>query len=636
MQTEGYDTSGRIKSHIDPMTKTTQNFRKYIGCLAGYYISVLVIFLFIQKPIFLIYNQSFLPPEFNAGDLWQIYLHGLRLDIATAAYLTAVPLLLVIAGQFSSRLKVFKIWKIYNAIVALLLAVITVVDASLYEFWEFKLDSTVLMYINDPKNAAASVSGWYIALRVLWIVVMTIVYLLIMWLPLRKEKLQKAFPTTRDRLIHTGVLVLVGGVLFAAIRGIDVWPNNPGAAYYTKTLFYNHSALNPAFNCIYSMTRTQNFADQFQTIDNDLAVEVMKEMYPPTAANDTTLMIIDRERPNILFVILEGMGACFIGNLGGDSVVAPNISRITEESVNFTRAYCSSFRTDRGVVSALSGYPGQPNTSIMRYTNKVQNLPGMPRTLRDKGGYSTRVLYASDASFFNMSGYFLTNGHEEMVTQDDFPAEQRSTKWGVPDHLAFEWLYDKLQEEDADKSKPHYNTILTISSHTPFDVPYHRLEDEKKNSFAYTDSCFGAFYEKLKTSPAWDNLMIVVTADHGFNHEPIASPNFAHVPLFVTGGAVPKHFDVEAITGQTDIPAIVIAQLGLPYEDFTFSRNTLSSGYKDQWAINSFGEGFTFFDERGATVYLSQPQKATFGTDSLRELRGKAFWQMLYQDLDKR
>lgn len=618
------------------MTKSTQNFLKYLWSLAGYFFAVLAIFLLVQKPIFILYNQSFLPADFSASDIWQIYLHGLRLDLATSAYLTAVPLLLVMAKQFSMRMDVFKIWKIYNTLMALLLAIITVVDASLYEFWEFKLDTTVFMYINDPKNAAASVSGWYIFIRVLWIIALTVVYQLIMLLPLLRRKMQKAYLTLRDKLMHTCILIGVGGLLFVAIRGIDVWPNNPGASYYTKTLIYNHCALNPAFNCIYSMTRTQSFAGQYQNLDDEVATRVMKEMYPMPSPADTTLMIIDRKRPNILYVILEGMGACFIGNLGGDSIVAPNISRITGESVNFTRAYCSSFRTDRGVVAALSGYPGQPNTSIMRYTNKVQNLPGLPRTLRDKGGYSTRVLYASDASFFNMSGYFLTSGHDEMMTQDDFPAEQRTAKWGVPDHLAFEWLYDKLQEEDADKSKPHYNTMLTISSHTPFDVPYHRLEDEKKNSFAYTDSCFGAFYERLKTSPAWDNLMIVVTADHGFNHEPIASSGFAHVPLFITGGAVPDSFDIDAITDQTDIPAIVLAQLGLPYDDFTFSRNTLSSGYKDQWAINSFNDGFTFFDDRGTTVYLHEPQEAIYGPDSIRVLRGKAFVQKLYQDLDKR
>ena len=618
------------------MTKSTHNFLKYTGCLAGYFLAVLAIFLLVQKPIFIIYNHSFMPQDFNLSDLWQIYRHGLRLDLATSAYLTVVPLLLVVAKQFSMQFDIFRIWKIYNALTALLLAVITVVDASLYDFWEFKLDSTVLMYVNDPKNAAASVSWWYITLRVLWIIALTMVYQLIMWLPLLKKKLPKAYLTLRDKLIHTGVLAIVGGLLFAAIRGIEIWPNNPGVAFYTKTLYYNHCALNPAFNCIYSMTRNQSFANQYQTLDNAVAVEVMGKMYPASSPTDTTRIIIDRERPNVLLVILEGMGACFVGSLGGDSVVAPNISRITGESVNFTRAYCSSFRTDRGVVSTLSGYPGQPNTSIMRYSNKVQNLPGLPRTLRDKGGYSTRMLYASDASFFNMSGYFLTSGHEEMVTEDDFPPEARSTKWGVPDHVAFEWLYDKLQEEDADKTRPHYNTMLTISSHTPFDVPYHRLEDEKKNSFAYTDSCFGAFYERLKASPAWDNLMIIVTADHGFNHEPVASPTFAHVPLFVTGGAVPAHFDVDAITDQTDVPAIVLAQLGLPHDDFTFSRNTLSSGYRDQWAINSFNDGFTFFDDRGTTVYLNQPQEASFGSDSLRELRGKAFLQMLYQDLDKR
>ena len=56
------------------MTKSTHNFLKYTGCLAGYFLAVLAIFLLVQKPIFIIYNHSFLPQDFGLSDLWQICL----------------------------------------------------------------------------------------------------------------------------------------------------------------------------------------------------------------------------------------------------------------------------------------------------------------------------------------------------------------------------------------------------------------------------------------------------------------------------------------------------------------------------------------------------------------------------------
>ena len=116
--------------------------------------------------------------------------------------------------------------------------------------------------------------------------------------------------------------------------------------------------------------------------------------------------------------------------------VAPNLSALCQEGVCFTRCYCSSFRTDRGIVSALSGYPGQPTTSIMRYTRKLQSLPGLPKSLK-AAGYQTQVLYGGDMSFFNMADYFISAGHDRLVSQDDFPAGERTAKWGVPDHAAF-------------------------------------------------------------------------------------------------------------------------------------------------------------------------------------------------------
>ena len=90
--------------------------------------------------------------------------------------------------------------------------------------------------------------------------------------------------------------------------------------------------------------------------------------------------------------------------------------------------------------------------------------------------------------------------------------------------------------------------MLSLSSHEPWDVPMHRLADERRNAFAYTDSCMGALLDSLSRTPDWDNLLVVIVADHGIPvNLPAASRHLStRIPLVWTGGAVkgPRVIDV--------------------------------------------------------------------------------------------
>lgn len=616
--------------------------KKSILYLASHFFLCTLIFLCIQKPLFLLYNWGHGASACSLADWGQIYLHGIALDLATAGYLTVIPVLIILIYNIlptppsrSSALSV------YNGFIACLLALVTMADAALYEFWEFKLDRTVFFYLNDPKNAFASVSFGYLFVRLLGVGVLAVGYWLLLQLPVRFAGFRHA---RRDnRLLGVLVVLLAGGCVFASIRGLRIWPNTPGRAFYSKTAFHNHAALNPLFNLAYTSMQKKGFAEQFDFFDEEKRREIYAPLFPVGSVH--TEKLLTKEKPNILLIVLEGVGAVFIDALGGMEGVAPHMSRLMRESVNFSRCDCSSFRTDRGIVCVLSGYPGQPTSSIMRYSHKIQALPGLPKTLREHG-YDTQVLYASDMTFFNMSDYFIAVGHDKLVSQDNFPSSDRTTKWGVPDHKAFEWLYRDIRARQADGT-PWYTTFLTVSSHAPWDVPYHRLDDEKLNAFAYVDQCVGDFIDSLKTTPAWDNLLVVVTADHGFNQQEIASPGFPHIPFFLLGGAVGAPRYIDRIVCQTDIPAILLGQLGIPHDSFTFSRDVLSETYTYPFSFNTFNNGFNFRDTTGCTVYDNNAARTLFnvrpdGTEDCspdalrREERGKAILQTLYDDMDRR
>lgn len=602
-----------------------------IKYLIIHFLLVLATFLCVQKVFFIIYNMNMVKSEDLRDNLLSIYYHGFALDVATAAYLTLPAFIIVVLSTFIHCGKYKTLAKTVNAIIAILLAMGTVADASLYEFWEFKLDATAFMYISDPQNAFASVSYGYLAVRFIMIFALSYLFFRIYNLSLAINPFVSLVSTRK--WIPILVWIIVASGLFCMIRGIRIWPNTPGRAYYSKVAFFNHAAVNPLFNVTYSLTHNEKFSTQFRFYEEDECKRITSGMFPTSGHTVDTLL--SNTRPNILFIVLEGFGGLFVENLGGMKDVGVNVSRISSQGVNFKQCYCSSFRTDRGIVSAISGYLGQPTTSIMRYTHKVKSLPGLPKTLK-KYGYETQVLYASDITFFNMADYFIASGHDKLVSQDNFPLSQRTCKWGVPDHIAFDWLYNDILAKDKNSRNPWYTTFLTISSHTPFDVPYKKLKDEKLNAFAYTDECFGKFIDKLRKTKAWENLLIIVSADHGFNHREIASADFPHIPFFLIGGAVKEARDVKTILSQTDIPATILGQMGIPHEDFIFSRDVTSDTYKYPFAFNTFNNGFNFRDSTGCTVYDNVAKKAISGGDERRERLGKAILQILYDDLDKR
>ena len=81
--------------------------------------------------------------------------------------------------------------------------------------------------------------------------------------------------------------------------------------------------------------------------------------------------------------------------------VAVQLDSLAQEGVLFTNFYANSFRTDRGLVAILSGYPAQPTTSIMKYPRKTQSIPAIAGSLKN-AGYGRNITMAVDADFTNM------------------------------------------------------------------------------------------------------------------------------------------------------------------------------------------------------------------------------------------
>lgn len=570
------------------------------------------------------------------SDWFKVIWHGLPLDLSIAAYFTIVPALMLIVSVWLDKPILYKVNRVYYLLISIIISIVSICDLALYGYWGFRLDTTPLFYfLSSPKDALASVSFEYIGLGLIAIAAdccflyATFLYLL--------DTKKHPFKIPFNRLTVTGVLTVLTALLFVPIRGgLTVSTMNLGKVYFSENQRLNHAAINPLFSLIDSFTRQENFANQYRFFSKGKN-QIIFDRLTDKPQSTPLPKIFNNQRPNIIFVVLESFSAHLMPTLGGEPI-AMNLEKIAKQGILFTNFYANSFRTDRGLVSILSGYPAQPTTSIMKYTHKTQNLPSIPASLK-KVGYQLNYYYGGDADFTNMRSYVLSMGIEHLICDHDFPASQRLSKWGAHDDVVFKRLLSDLRKRK--ENRPFFTVLQTSSSHEPFDVPYHKLANKGLNAFAYTDSCVGDFIRQLKTMPIWKNTVVVLVPDHlGVYPENVdfQSSTRYHIPLILTGGAVIGAYPIPTYGSQADIAATLLAQLNLPHSSFTFSKNMLNIN-SPHFAFFTFPNLFGVVTADNEVVYNCDMNRVVVdkGKKKGKNLNmGKAYLQSLYDDLAKR
>lgn len=625
------------------------------------YATFVVLFV-LQKPLFLFLEKgSATQPVDNIfTELPAVIWHGLPLDLSMAGYLSVIPGFLSIAVVWLKRDLVKPIMNIYFIIASLFITCSFLLNASLYPYWKYPLDSTPLFYFfTSPADAIASVSIWQVILSIVILIVLTIG----VWFTLRMrgEKRQQYSRYAygygglgsgkRNRFDdfdrHRGrtsiILLLLTGLLFLPIRGgITVSTMNTGQAYYSQNAYLNHSAVNPLFSLLESITHQEDFASQYRFMKDKEADKIFATMTSTSDENTYPLLneaTFKKGTPDILIVIMESFASDIMPSMGSYKDVAVCLDSIAQQSILFTRFYANSFRTDRGMVSILSGYPAQPTTSIMRYPRKTSQLPSIARNLAKYKNYKTTYYYGGDADFCNMRSYLVSQGYQHIISDANFPIEDKLSKWGVPDHIVAAKMMEDIKAQQNEK-RPMLRILQTSSSHEPFEVPYHRLKDKRLNAFAYTDSVMGAIVREYRKLPRWKNTLIVFVPDHvGGYKENLNDHDRSRyqIPLILAGGAISRPMKVGIIGSQHDIAATLLGQLGVEHREFTFSKNMMSDA-TPKFAFFAVNDAFGVVSEENSLIYDNRAKRIVYdkGEKGFNLKRGQAYLQKLYDDLARK
>ena len=602
------------------------------------FISLFLLWTFIgvlAKLVFLAVYASIID-GISASDWWDVIWHGLVLDVAIAGYLTIIPALIFIASLWTEPKVIGWIWKGYVGIVAFISSLAYVANIALYGFWGFPLDNTPLLYIKtSPSDAMASVTTGQLIGGLLAVCASTVfIYLLIT----RLVKLPKAQQNGKPWL-QTIVILLLTALLIIPIRGgFGAGTNHTGAVYYSTNIRLCHAAVNPIFCFIESVTHDEDIADRYRFMDDKEATDIFSDMTCTALRGDSVgeFSLRGENQPkNVVVIMLESFSKYIMTEAGHVKGITPNLDRYSKEGMYFTRFYANSFRTDRAIVSILSGLPAQPTMSVMDIPHKSTALPSIASAM-GKAGYNSTFYYGGDTNYSNMKSYLMGTGFQNVVSDKDFPKELHTGKWGIADGPVYERILKDMIA--SDKKEKHLRVVMSESSHEPFDVPFKsHIKEPELNAFYYADKCLGEFVEAMKKKTDWDNTLVLIVPDH-LGAYPQNIDNYAmwryEIPMILLGGKINAQQE-ETIGCQSDIPATLLGILGVEHNEFLFSKDILDAK-APHFAFFTFPDAMGMVTEENTVIYDNALNKAVFDEGSKKGLNKKkvqAYLQKLYDKI---
>jgi phosphoglycerol transferase MdoB-like AlkP superfamily enzyme len=606
-----------------------------------YYFCFWVLFFMVARVLFLgfhVENSKVLTLE----TVYFIFKNGIKMDLSMAGYLSILPFLFVSFSNFIKKSRVENWIFSYTFICVFVLTLIIVIDLQVFNVWNYRLDTTPLKYLKTPREAFASMSG-----VPFWALLTCFLILLIVSSFLVYRKITSIIDSWQHEdnfpfFLPTSILATLALIL--PIRGgLSIAPMNPSTVYFSKNNFANISAINAPWNFFYSVLyKNVSKENPYQYLPNFTTGRVLNFLFSESKEKQT---VIDStiKKPNVVVIILESFNEKLTHKTINNQAITPYFNSLKAEGVYFSNIYGTGEKTEKGLIGVLSGYPAQPQNSIIQITSKSEKLPTITKKFYENG-YNTSFYYGGDTEFANMKQYLYSSNFDKINSMNDFDPKDLNSKWGIHDHIVFEKAANDLES----KKQPFFSTILSLSNHEPFDLPkpYNYVFGTDSDSLKYystaryTDESLKLFIEKAKKSNWWKNTILVIISDHG-NKTPISKfkTDDFRIPMLWIGGAIKnKGLKINKVSSQIDLAKTLLNQLKLNSSDFAWSKDILNKGTKE-WATFVFNDGFGMVKPTGDFTFdnIGKQKIQERGKVTETDLnQGKAMQQRTFQDyLDK-
>lgn len=592
-----------------------------------------------QRLLFFVYHFKLFKDATIADQLW-LFIKGFRLDLSMSGYFLLIPTVLFILHIFLPKKSVAfeKIINVYTIILVVLVLFLGIMDLSIYREWGTKLNSRAVEFlILSPGEALASSTSSPILLSTILFIVQLTLFLILYYKYLKFE----LEPKLHFILKFLSVLAYAFLAVMMMRGGLQLAPINQSAVYFSNSSIINHASLNTEWNLMHSVIEN-HFSNEnpYVFMDKNIATKKVDSLYNSSTFTSDT--ILNTNKPNIVFIILESFTSDVVEYFGGEKDVCPNMTQLAKDGIAFSNIYASGDRTDKGMIAILSAFPTQAVRTIIQQPDKFEKLPSISKTL-DKYGYNSSFYYGGESEFSNFKSYLLSAGINKIIDKNDFSANQMNSKWGAHDG----YLFDKLITDLPHTKEPFVSVVLTLSNHEPFEIPVpspyngEDLPSKFRKSAHYTDQCVGEFINKAKKEKWYKNTLFVFVADHGHRlpkeYDKAYDVRKFRIPLFLYGDVIKKekqHQNITKIGSQTDIVRTLLNQMNITDSSYKWSSDLLSNN--PGFAFYTYDNGIGWVDEKQKLTMDNVSRKITYkeGDSTLEQNRiilGKAYMQRVFE-----
>lgn len=291
------------------------------------------------------------------------------------------------------------------------------------------------------------------------------------------------------------------------------------------------------------------------------------------------------EKPNVVVIVVEGLGSEFVAN-NQYSGFTPYLDSLISKSLywdNFISTTGRSF----GILPSLFGSLPYGETGFLELTDVPSHLSLI--SVLKHNGYQTSYYSGGPSSFDRKVNFLEYNGVHNLIDENKYGSDFVKTKsndggfsWGYPDSEIFRKAISSIDVE----KQPRLDIVMTLSNHEPFEFPnkqtyMSRVEDVLSKStksdvykervsnhkdifgsLLYTDESIKTFMEEYSKRPDYNNTIFIITGDHRLI--PITQKDKLcrfHVPFLIYSPMLKKPEKFKSVSSHWDVTPSVLSYL---------------------------------------------------------------------------
>ena len=396
-------------------------------------------------------------------------------------------------------------------------------------------------------------------------------------------------PSVALALIGTGAAMLVlvstfpSRQAFTTELSYDLALNKPAYFAQESFVYFSSSAKKPATGMIRS-----------DAAGNPMDFNYVSAEYPFLRKDETKDVLgkffnIDAKKPpNLVFVLVEGLGKAFSGTNAYLGSFTPFLDELAGKSLYWENFLASQGRTFAALPSILASLP----FAEQGFSDLKQRMPRhlSLMSILKHNGYRLKFYSGTDPDFDDERMFLQKQGVDVLVGIDDYDssyARSPGTNWGYADR---ELMRKTLAMEQQDQQQPYVSFVQTMSMHTSYSIPdqaayIKRFEermigmgfDEAKkkhyreyqkiySTILYADDALRYFFEGYRKLPAYENTVFIITGDHRLPEIEMSTKiDRFHVPLIIYSPLLKRSLHIESISSQLDITPSLLTFLKKNY-----------------------------------------------------------------------